>query len=330
MDEGSYNLHERYDYDRLQLGKMGAQGPKGDTGAQGPTGPTGPQGPQGIQGVAYLQPTQPSTTQNGAQWFKTVSTTDRTVTEIYTYVTGAGWVKTPLAAGTLAVTRLDAISSNFGTMTAGTINGVVINGSEFNNAFSYTEGGVTYTGTTSVKDGNVIIDRTGSDGSKWTTKLDRVLGFEDNYKASASAPARYTRLGRGQLEMAEAGVGGYLPAGALYTTPWVNLPLVSGYVVAENNPPQYRIFNQLDGSKLVRFRGQFTATAGSMNAGSHRPFGNNTFPAEIQPNRTEFSWGLTNTRQGGRLSVTTGGDFQFQVDFTCTYCAISQLSYIVD
>lgn len=110
------------------VGKMGAQGPKGDTGAQGPTGPTGPQGPQGIQGVAYLSPTQPSTTQNGAQWFKTVSTTDRTVTDIYTYVTGSGWVKTPLAAGTLAVTSISAISANLGDITAGTINGVSITG----------------------------------------------------------------------------------------------------------------------------------------------------------------------------------------------------------
>lgn len=110
------------------VGKMGAQGPKGDTGAQGPTGPQGPQGPQGIQGVAYLSPTQPSTTQNGAQWFKTVSTTNRTVTDIYTYVTGSGWVKTPLAAGTLSVTSISAISANLGDITAGTINGVSITG----------------------------------------------------------------------------------------------------------------------------------------------------------------------------------------------------------
>lgn len=107
------------------VGKMGAQGP---TGAQGPQGPTGPQGPQGIQGVAYLQPTQPSTTQNGAQWFKTVSTTNRTVTEIYTYVTGSGWVKTPLASGSLAINTLSAITANLGDITAGTINGVSITG----------------------------------------------------------------------------------------------------------------------------------------------------------------------------------------------------------
>lgn len=233
-------------------------------------------------------------------------------------------------AENMSVSNLAAISANLGTITAGDINGVTINGSKFLNNFSYTEGGVTYTGTTTVENGNIVIARTGSDGSTWTTKTDRALGFEDSYKASASAPARTSRLGQGQLYMVESGVGGYLPARALNTTSWTNLPLASGWATAENNPCQYRVFFQLDGSKLIRFRGQFTTTSGTMNAGSHRPFGVNSFPAEIQPNRTEFSWGLTNTRQGGRLSVTTTGDFQFQVDFACTYCAISSLSYIIE
>ncbi|WAX12685.1 hypothetical protein EC99P1_00093 [Enterococcus phage EC99P1] len=233
-------------------------------------------------------------------------------------------------AENMSVSNLAAISANLGTITAGTLNGTTINGSTFINSFTYTEGSVTYTGTTTIENGNVIISRTGSDGSTWTTKVDRTLGFEDSYKASASAPARTTRLGQGQLYMVEAGVGGYLPARSLNNTSWTNLPLASGWSAAENNPPQYRIFPQIDGSTIIKFRGQFTNTAGSMAAGSHRPFGVNSFPDIIKPNRTEFSWAPTNTRQGGRLSVTTSGDFQFQVDFTCTYAAISMLSYIIE
>lgn len=233
-------------------------------------------------------------------------------------------------AENMSVSNLAAISANLGTITAGTLNGTTINGSTFINSFTYTEGSVTYTGTTTIENGNVIISRTGSDGSTWTTKVDRTLGFEDSYKASASAPARTTRLGQGQLYMVEAGVGGYLPARSLNNTSWTNLPLASGWSAAENNPPQYRIFPQIDGSTIIKFRGQFTNTAGSMAAGSHRPFGVNSFPDIIKPNRTEFSWAPTNTRQGGRLSVTTAGDFQFQVDFTCTYAAISMLSYIIE
>lgn len=233
-------------------------------------------------------------------------------------------------AENMSVSNLAAISANLGTITAGTLNGTTINGSTFVNSFTYTEGSVTYTGTTTIENGNVIISRTGSDGSTWTTKLDRNTGFEDSYKAGASAPARTTRLGQGQLYMVEAGVGGYLPARSLNNTSWTNLPLASGWSAAESNPPQYRIFPQIDGSTIIKFRGQFTNTAGSMAAGSHRPFGVNSFPDIIKPNRTEFSWAPTNTRQGGRLSVTTTGDFQFQVDFTCTYAAISMLSYIIE
>lgn len=233
-------------------------------------------------------------------------------------------------AENMSVSNLAAISANLGTITAGTLNGTTINGSTFINSFTYTEGSVTYTGTTTIENGNVIISRTGSDGSTWTTKVDRTLGFEDSYKASTSSPARTTRLGQGQLYMVEAGVGGYLPARSLNNTSWTNLPLASGWSAAENNPPQYRIFPQIDGSTIIKFRGQFTNTAGSMAAGSHRPFGNNSFPDIIKPSRTEFSWAPTNTRQGGRLSVTTTGDFQFQVDFTCTYAAISMLSYIIE
>lgn len=233
-------------------------------------------------------------------------------------------------AENMSVSNLAAISANLGTITAGTLNGTTINGSTFINSFTYTEGSVTYTGTTTIENGNVIISRTGSDGSTWTTKVDRTLGFEDSYRASASAPARTTRLGQGQLYMVEAGVGGYLPARSLNNTSWTNLPLASGWSAAENNPPQYRIFPQIDGSTIIKFRGQFTNTAGSMAAGSHRPFGVNSFPDIIKPNRTEFSWAPTNTRQGGRLSVTTTGDFLFQVDFACTYAAISMLSYIIE
>lgn len=235
-----------------------------------------------------------------------------------------------IRTGTLDAGIVNVINLNADNIKSGKISAIDIVGSSFTNAFSYTSGGVTYTGTTVMQDGNVIIRRTGSDGSVWVTRLDRELGFEDNYQVSATSPARITRLGMGRLFMAESGVGGYLPARALNASSWVNLPYAAGWTTSEGNPCQYRIFDQLDGSKLVRFRGQFTTTSGTMAAGSHRPFGVNSFPAAIRPNRTEFSWGLTNTRQGGRLSVTTTGDFQFQVDFANTYCSISQLSYIIE
>lgn len=122
-------------YSVAKMGDKGPQGDKGATGPQGPQGPTGPKGDQGIMGVAYAQPTAPSTKQVGATWFKTKSSTDKSVIGIYTLI-GTTWTETPMAADALAVTNLSAISANLGKVTAGTINGVEINGSTFNSTYA--------------------------------------------------------------------------------------------------------------------------------------------------------------------------------------------------
>lgn len=233
-------------------------------------------------------------------------------------------------ADNIVATTLSAITANLGNITAGTINGVEINGSEFNNAFSYTDGGVTYTGNTTMKDGNVIISRTGSDGSTWTTKVDRQLGFEDSYKAGSTAPTRTTRLGQGKLYMVESGVGGYLPASALNPTSWVNLPYASGWTTAENNPCQYRMFPQLDGSYLIRFRGQFAPTSGTIPSGNQQPFGAGGIPVAIRPDKTEFGYGASNQNAGGRLAISGAGNFFYNPETTGqTYCSISGISYYI-
>lgn len=234
-------------------------------------------------------------------------------------------------AENISVSNLAAISANLGTITAGTINGVTINGSTFVNTFSYTEGGVTYTGTTTMSGGNVIISRTGSNGSTWTTKVDRTLGFEDSYKAGSTAPARTTRLGQGQLYMAESGLGGYLPAAALNPTSWTNLTYASGFTTAENNPCQYRMFPQLDGSTLIRFRGQFQLTTGAaMGTATQRPFGDGGIPALIRPEKTEFAQGSSNRASGGRLAVTGVGNFFYNPETADqNYASISAMSYYI-
>lgn len=235
-------------------------------------------------------------------------------------------------AENISVSNLAAISANLGTITAGTINGVTINGSTFVNTFSYTEGGVTYTGTTTMSGGNIVISRTGSNGSTWTTKVDRTLGFEDSYKAGATAPARTTRLGQGQLYMVESGVGGYLPAAALNPTSWTNLTYASGFTTAENNPCQYRMFPQLDGSTLIKFRGQFQLTNGGnfTTSSNLRPFGDGGIPAHIRPSKTEFAQGSSNRASGGRLAVTGVGNFFYNAETADqTYCSISAISYYI-
>lgn len=192
------------------------------------------------------------------------------------------------------------------------VEGTVIVGSKFVNSFSYTDGGVTYTGSTTVEDGNVIIARTGSDGSTWKTSLDRSLGFQDTYKASATAPARTTQLGQGKLYMVESGVGGYLPAGALNPVAWANISLTSGYVTKENATPQYRAIMRLDGSMALEIRGRCGPSAGFFTPGTGTKIG--TLPAQYAPTRlamfpVAFSGGFV-----GRIQIELNGDMMVQVN----------------
>ena len=192
------------------------------------------------------------------------------------------------------------------------VEGTVIVGSKFVNSFSYTDGGVTYTGSTTVEDGNVIIARTGSDGSTWKTSLDRSLGFQDTYKASATAPARTTQLGQGKLYMVESGVGGYLPAGALNPVAWANISLTSGYVTKENATPQYRAIMRLDGSMALEIRGRCGPSAGFFTPGTGTKIG--TLPAQYAPTRlamfpVAFSGGFV-----GRIQIELNGDMIVQVN----------------
>lgn len=269
----------------------------------------------------------PSNPLNGQKFYQYDE--EDNIVAIYDCVNGE-WIERKYDYKALHVKFLSALATDLGTVKAGTINGVTINGSEFNNAFTYTESGVTYTGTTTMKDGNVVISRTGSDGSSWTTKVDRQLGFEDSYKAGSTAPARTTRLGQGKLYMAESGVGGYLPASALNPTSWVNLPYASGWTTEENNPCQYRMFPQLDGSYLIRFRGQFAPTSGTIPSGNQQPFGAGGIPVAIRPDKTEFGYGASNQNAGGRLAISGAGNFFYNPETTGqTYCSISGISYYI-
>lgn len=183
-----------------------------------------------------------------------------------------------------------------------------LEGAEIVNTFSYTDSGVTYTGTTTMKDGNVTISRTGSDGSTWTTTMDRVQGFVDTYKSGPSAPSRVTQLGQGKLYMAESGVGGYLPAAALNPASWTNLSYASGFTTAENNPCQYRKVQLVDGSWELQLRGQIKPTSGDFST-TASPTGG-ILPAGFRPTRNELVPAADSTKRGARVVVLATGEIQ--------------------
>lgn len=183
-----------------------------------------------------------------------------------------------------------------------------LEGAEIVNTFSYTDSGVTYTGTTTMKDGNVTISRTGSDGSTWTTTMDRVQGFVDTYKSGPSAPSRVTQLGQGKLYMVESGVGGYLPAAALNPASWTNLSYASGFTTAENNPCQYRKVQLVDGSWELQLRGQIKPTSGDFST-TASPTGG-ILPAGFRPTRNELVPAADSTKRGARVVVLATGEIQ--------------------
>lgn len=183
-----------------------------------------------------------------------------------------------------------------------------LEGAEIVNTFSYTDSGVTYTGTTTIKDGNVTIARTGSDGSTWTTTMDRVQGFVDTYKASSSSPARIAQLGQGKLYLAESGVGGYLPAAAVNPASWTNLSYAPGFTTAENNPCQYRKVQIVDGSWELQLRGQIKPTSGDFST-TASPTGG-ILPAGYRPTRNELVPAADSTKKGARVVVLADGQIQ--------------------
>lgn len=183
-----------------------------------------------------------------------------------------------------------------------------LEGAEIVNTFSYTDSGVTYTGTTTMKDGNVTIARTGSDGSTWTTTMDRVQGFVDTYKASSSSPARIAQLGQGKLYLAESGVGGYLPAAAVNPASWTNLSYAPGFTTAENNPCQYRKVQIVDGSWELQLRGQIKPTSGDFST-TASPVGG-ILPVGFRPIRNELVPAADSTKKGARVVVLASGEIQ--------------------
>lgn len=128
------------------------------------------------------------------------------------------------------------------------------------------------------------------------------------------------------LSNANDGFVGQLLASNLTETPWITLPLRTGYSIAEDNPPQYRIIYNLDGTKEIVFRGQFKKNSGTMNAGSEQWF--IQIPENIYPTTTIMKYGAADNGNGCRLSMTTFGRFAAIIGVTASnYVEISSMTY---
>ena len=292
--------------------------------------------------VQASMPTDPSI-KNGDQWW--VQSGNK-VTSIKVYGNGA-WHDQAIDQAVLNIVQLNAVN----------INGSVVNGSQFINTFDIKDSDHSkMKGTTKIQDGfimqdveNIGLDASGAETRKFLEShlrlsygsfLSQSTLFDDQgnqiSNSSSNLTGGYLNL---TLKDSSGTYNGTLDAKALTNTGWKTFRLGPLFEVKEGNPPQYRIFYQLDGSKLVKFRGQFGLKSGTMKAnGTYYPFkaennassGENYVPAEITPDVTAFGYGATNKAQGGRLAATTSRNILLFPAADATYCSIEALQYIIE
>ncbi|MFZ6624511.1 phage tail spike protein [Vagococcus fluvialis] len=291
---------------------------------QGVTGPQGP--PTGINTSA----TVPSNPYVNMLWQNT-GTNNGYITGVTYQWNGAKWNIYIFTAENIAVTSLSAISSNIGMITAGVINGAVII-SEFQRDL-WEGSGIYKKGEIQITDGQMI---TTFDEIQRSTNTILAKGLiisdENGFSISRVTPAGQLLNGTtyatdyiGMSDVAN-GFAGKITAANLTETPWITLPLRTGYSVAENNPPQYRIIYNLDGTKEIVFRGQYKRDSGAMLAGSDQYPINLT--ASIRPETTIMGYGATNTGNGARLYCTNVGWLGTIIGSSnATYVEISNMSY---
>ena len=291
------------------VAKMGTKGDKGDQGPQGdPTGVT-------------ESATVPANPYSGMLWKCTGTLAGYQQNAIYRW-NGSEWEIWTFSA-------VNIIAETFNGLT---FTGVTIKASEFISSYNIETSGKSYKGELSIGTGMYINDYESNDGTKGRFSITRI-GDIVNGRSHAGASQQYELTPSG-LGLRDGEFNGILTAQALTKTEWVNLSYASGYTTAENNPCQYRIFYQLDGSRLIRFRGQFKKSSGNLNNGANYPFIN--LPSVIKPNRTEFGYlptGADGTtgNNGGRIAMVTAPQIVCHTtDSHQAYGAISGLSYIID
>lgn len=292
--------------------------------------------------VQANMPTDPSI-KNGDQWW--VQSGNR-VTSIKVYGNGA-WHDQAIDQAVLNIVQLNAVN----------INGSVVNGSQFINTFDIKDSDHSkMKGTTKIQDGfimqdveNIGLDASGAETKKFLEShmrlaygsfLSQSTLFDDQGKETSNSSSNLTG-GYLNLTLKDSSgtYNGTLDAKALTNTGWKTFRLGPLFEVKEGNPPQYRIFYQLDGSKLVKFRGQFGLKSGNMRAGAtYYPFktennassGENYVPAEITPDVTAFGYGATSTAQGGRLAATTSRNILLFPASDTSYCSLEAFQYIIE
>lgn len=304
-------------------------------------------------GTVYWQEDEPTNPKDGDTWFKVIN---GKATNSYNRENGV-WVEVAFASQIIAEELIGKIITA-AEINGGEINGSTIIGAEFINNFLVKESDFSEReGSTELQDGEIRQDSIGwrlDNGVRGTKAYEnhyKVVGGQTqmqtvSYEADGVTPISSSSMimtgGAIQLSLTDDSgtYVGRIDARAVTNTPWTTLQLSSAFEVKENNPPQYKVKYELDGTRTVLFRGQFGLKSGKMVHGTnYYPFqvgsgigqpGATTMPSEIAPPRTAFSQGAGAGSYGGRLAVNTTPKLLFSPAEDTDYCAISSMSYILD
>lgn len=109
----------------------------------------------GKKSLVFTQSTQPTAKTENDIWYKTASTDATKIIGVYIW-NGTAWIEKKLDAASFSVGELSAITSVLGHVTAGSITGTVINGSEINSTDS--DGNMTVKGSSIELDSTSLED----------------------------------------------------------------------------------------------------------------------------------------------------------------------------
>ncbi|MGM0139216.1 hypothetical protein IGI65_001668 [Enterococcus sp. DIV0755b] len=282
---------------------------------------------QGMTGIyPYIGPTQPANPKEEQQWWKSDSSGN--ITNFYVYKSGS-WQGQTIQQSVLNIIALNAV-----TITGSTITGTDMYGSNFITTF--TDVPVPFAGTSKMSGSATL-----SNGELTIAgTVDNTFPFMTRYTGTGYTLTTYTDSSKTTIRNILAAnydnivmrdntknFGGIIQASMLSNTPWINLNLRTGYAIAENNRPQYRVTYNLDGTQHLSFRGQFKKSDNSkMVAGSDQhPF---DVPSSLAPATTIMSYGGASTGTGSRPYVTSSGYFGTIIGSSATdYVDISMVTY---
>lgn len=317
------------------------------------------QGEDGADGQLFTGETEPTDFNEGDIWYKVVS---GKVTGVYE-AKGGSWVEIPFESSVIAETIIGK-TIQASHLTGSTIDGGKISGAEFLNEYENVTTGVnqvadgklgikngilqagsTYYLTNSAGERLYKFANTDADIHQGTLNLMQKLYDETGKQASQSTTSISGGLISLALSNASGNYHGVLDAKALTKTPWINIQMSSAFAVAEDNPPQYRVSYNLDGTRRVVFRGQFKLKSGNMTTDKqYCPFqtgsgtgwnGTPTLPLDIAPPRSVFAALTVQPASGvaaipGRMGMNTVAMMGFAPGTNCSHVNLDGFEYELD